>query len=378
MIVKPFTIAFDSSVLVDISNDYFHENPANRYRAIDVLNNIRDMGCIPLLTWHHIEELIAHRNKDCALKSINIIQEFPVVASLVSQGVQFHIGSTIDIETVEFNSILSDDNISLKSIIQKTRGEIIEFCSGKELITAYLQYLDVLREKTISSENKKREIASIVRAKTIEPKETKLSSLKNAKFRTLESAKSKLSKMQIQIEEEIYKKGDKKLDSPKQTAKNFIKEVFISGQKMLQTSGSVEERFLAEYGLTTEETKDFKTLEQIHYLSIFKKRLKVISKNFVGSKKKKLFEIDPEKCPTWLLWKELHKIRAKAERASGSDVNDGYLAGLVYYADLTIVDKRTNEYLSQIKRRCRNIAPLMNDWKKLSNYTDIIAYLPVN
>lgn len=83
-----------------------------------------------------------------------------------------------------------------------------------------------------------------------------------------------------------------------------------------------------------------------------------------------------DNCPTWLLWKELYKIRIKAQRASGSDINDGFLAGLCLYADLTIVDKRTHEYLTQIKRKSKILKEHINQFEKLSHYYQLLDYLP--
>jgi len=361
---------------VDISKDYFHKNKSHQQQATNVLESLYNKGAIPLLTWHHIEELLAHRNDKIVSNSIQLLQELPIVASLICCSAPYHIGSIVDIETVEFNIILDNKNISLKSITEKTRNDIFDFCSGEDLLYPYIPQLETLRRAVFAKENRKKEIASISRAQSIKPQDPKLSTLRKDKLRSLESASGILNKMQTKLEEEICQKGDKKINSPEKTANEFFKSVLKSGESMYTSSGSTEKRFLKEFGIKIEETKDFKTLDQILYLAIFKKRREVISRNFPDNKKNGIIGIKEKNCPTWLLWKELHKIRTKAERASGSDLNDGYLAGLVYYADLTIVDKRTNEFLTQIERKNKLLKSMINKYEKLSHYSQILNYLP--
>lgn len=362
--------------MVDISKDYFHKNESQRQQATNVLKSLFNKGAIPLLTWHHIEELLAHRNDSIVSNSIHFLLELPIVASLICHSIPYHIGSIIDIEAVEFDFILKNKNISLQEITKKTRNYLFEYCSGEDLLGPYIPHLKKLREEVLAKENRKKEIASISRARSIKPRDTKLSILRNDKIRSLESAKCILNKMKKQLGEEICKKGDKKINNPETTAHEFLKSVLASGQNMYTSSGSLEKRFLEQFGITVEEAKDFKTIDQIEYLAIFKKRLEVISRNFPVNKKNAILQINENKCPTWLLWKELNKIRTKADRASGSDLNDGYLAGLIYYANLTIVDKRTNEYLSQIERKNIHLKPMINKYAKLSHYSNILAHLP--
>lgn len=362
--------------MVDISKDYFHKNQEQNRRANNVLTSLYNSGAIPLLTWHHIEELLAHKNDKVVSNSIALVRNLPFVASLICHSVPFHIGSIIDIETIEFKNILSHPNVGLEKITEETRKDIFYFCSGEDLITPYMPHIENLRQEILAKENRKKEIASISRAQSIQPQETKLSFLRNSKLRSLKTAEPILHKMQNTLKDEIHQKGDKKIQCPEKTVNEFMASVYDSGRQMHSSSGSIEERFLKEFGLNTEETKDFKTLEQVQYLSIFKKRLGIIAKNFPHNRQNSILELKESSCPSWLLWKELHKIRTKADRANGSDLNDGYLAGLVCYASLTIVDKRTNEYLLQIQRKDKELKSIIGKFEKISHYEKIIDHLP--
>lgn len=370
--LKPILVAFDSSILIDISKDFYHEEGEKKQKASEILKYIEQSAIVPVVTWHHIEELLAYSNEHVALNSLNIFKYFPVVAYLKCLSIPNHAGSIIDIEVLEIKNVLNNKKISLKNNVNKTKQHLFEYCSGSELIEPYIQNASILRYHILSRENKKKEIASISRANSIRSKETNVSTLRNGKFRSPDEAYRILEQMRINLERELKLKGDKKLNSPEESSTNFLTEVFESGMEMLNSNGSVEERFLKSFGLTVEETKNFQKLEQIQYLAIFKKRREIISRSLSINERLKVSELKEEKCPSWLLWKELNKIRVEAEKASGSDLNDGYLAALVYYVDVTIVDKRTNEYLSQVKRKHKHIAELMRKFVKLPNYT----YLP--
>lgn len=373
--IKPKLIAFDSSVLMDISNDFYHEDNEKNQKANEILNYIKQNGIVPVITWHHIEELLAHSNESIAIGSLNFLKVFPVVAYIKCPSIPNHVGSIIDIEALEVKNIINFKHISLGDNVCKTKQHLFEYCSGFELIGPYIDNVSMLRSMVISKENKKREIASISRANSIKTKETDLSVLRNGNFRSPEEAFVILNAMQSSLEEELSLKGDQKLSNPKETASTFLAEVYESGIEMLKSNGSVEERYLKSIGLTVEETKELKNIEQIQYLAIFKKRREVISRSLSINERLKVTEVEEKKCPSWLLWKELNKIRVKAEKASGSDLNDSYLASLVYYADITIVDKRTNEYLNQIERKYKHIADLMKKYVKLPCYTSLLNHI---
>ena len=284
------------------------------------------------------------------------------------------IGSIIDIDATEVDTVLNGMSNSISNVVVNTKGKLFRFCSGSDLFHAYEDNINILREFVFVQSERKREIASISRAQSIRSGKPKISDLHKGLFRSPEEAKAELKVMQEKLEVELRKKGDKKLKDAGKTAADFINSVICSGNSMYQAKGDVVERFLKPFNISPNEIKNFKTFDQIEYLAIYKKRLDVIARKFDDSKRSNILMIREENCPSWLLWRELHKIRCKAERASGSDLYDSYLACLSYYVDLTVVDKRTHEYLGQITRKSKELAPLIKKFVKVSDYGQIASF----
>lgn len=369
-------MALDSSMINDIARDYFHEDIDKNKKAKDIINSFYNRGGILVVTWHHLEELLAHKNYNIVNCSIEFLRLLPIVASIKNDSEDF-LGSIMHVEIKELTNILNNKNDNLKLIIQKTQEDIFNFSSGEKFLELFLEIQPILRERVLSEVNKKKEIVSISRAQSLRIGNPKLSDLKTGEINSLEKARFVLEYMEKQLANEIKVKGDKKIESAETSAKEFLSNISNDMAKSINLpSPSFEELFLKKQNITNKEFENLKNMEEYDLLIIFKGRIKSISKNFSIENKKKVLEIEEKSCPTWLLWKELYKCRIKAERVSGSDINDAFLSGLCIYVDLTIVDKRTYEYLSQIKRKNEMLKPLIGRFEKLSTYSDILDYLP--
>ena len=372
----PFLVAIDSSILNNIARDYFHEEKYKNSIANDFLDKLYNCSAIPVITWHHIEEMLAHKNDKIAAMSIAFIKELPLLA-IVKSDVKNFIGSILDIEVNEIRYILKMDAITIDTIIKNTKRNIYKFCSGSEIIDPLIPILfGTLRQEVLSKVNKSREIASISRAKTLKTHyKYKLSDIKNMKnyIYSDEVTHILLNQIKNDLNFEIKKKGDKKILSVDETTNNFISNIKIknnySNKPMIDV---IQERS----GLTKEEFNKIRSWEDLECVPIFRSRLKTIADILKDGNREEILKIEEKNCPTWLLWKELYKIRVNAERASGSDINDNLLVGLCLYADLTIVDKRTHEYLTQIKRKNNLIKKHIGNFEKLSNYVDLLSLLP--
>lgn len=374
--MNKFLIALDSSIINNIARDYFHEDVDKEQKAKNIINLFYERGGVFVITWHHLEELLAHKNYDIVKRSIEFLQHLPIVASIKSNSENF-LGSIMHIEIKELSNNINNENDNLEVIIKKTKEDLFNFSSGKKFLEQFLLIQPFLRERALLNANKKREIVSISRAKSLRIGNPKLSDLKIGEINSPEKAKFILEYMEKQLASEIKVKGDKKIESADISAKEFLSSISKNMAKFINSpSPSFEELFLKKQNITNKEFENLKNMEEYDLLIIFKGRIKSISKNFSIENKKKVLEIEEKSCPTWLLWKELYKCRIKAERVSGSDINDAFLSGLCMYVDLTIVDKRTYEYLSQIKRKNEILKPLIGRFEKLSTYSNILDYLP--
>ncbi len=372
---EPFLVAIDSFVLNDITKDYFHDDPTKNQKAEEFFNEFYMRGAVPVLTWHHIEEILAHKNDEISAKSIAFIRDLPHLALVINSHDPDFIGSILDIESIEIAKILQHESTDLAFIISSTKKEMYSFASGIDFIDSLSPILETLRQKVLSEINRHKEIASISRATTLKGnRQHKLSEVKNMKeYRySKKETEAKLDDMKKKLIQELKSNGDKKMVDIEKIADEFISKIKLENISKIPMIDMIKENSEA----TDEEFENIKNWEDLECISIFRGRLKSISTFFSKSEQNRILNLKEKNCPTWLLWKELYKIRTKAQRASGSDINDGFLAGLCLYTDLTIVDKRTHEYLTQIKRKSNLLKEHIGRFEKLSHYSQLLDYLP--
>lgn len=364
---EPFLVAVDSFVLNDIAKDYFHNDPKRNKKAEEFLNELYMCGAVPVLTWHHIEEMLAHKNDEVVSKSIAFIRDLPLLA---------FIGSIVEIEYVEIATILQYESTDFAFIISSTQKEIYSFLSGIDFIDPLSSILGTIRQEVLSKTNRDKEIASISRATALRGHyEYKLSEVKNMKEYTYskKATEAILADMKKNLIQELKSNGDKKMVDIEKIADDFFSRIELDENL---SEVPMIDMIKKNSRATDEEFNKIKTWEDLECIPIFRTRLKLISNSFPASERSRILNLKEENCPTWLLWKELYKIRVKAQRASGSDINDGFLAGLCLYTDLTIVDKRTHEYLTQIKQKSKILKEHINQFEKLSHYSQLLDYLP--
>jgi len=374
---NPFLVAIDSFVLNDITRDYFHNDPIKNKKAEEFINAFYMRGAVPVLTLHHIEEMLAHKNDEVSAKSIAFIRELPLLA-VIKSPIPYFIGSIIEIESVEIATILQYESTDLNFIISNTKKKIYSFVSGIDFIDPLIPILGTIRQEVLSKTNKDKIIASISRATALKGHyQYKLSEVKNMKDYSYSEKATKyiLNDMKKKLIQELKSNGDKKMVDIEKIADEFISTIKLDKNiSKIPMIDMIKENSEA----TDEEFENIKNWADLECIPIFRDRLRVISTRFPKSEQNRILNLKESNCPTWLLWKELYKIRIKAQRASGSDINDAFLAGLCLYANLTIVDKRTHEYLIQIKRKCNLLKEHIGQVEKLSHYSKLLEYLPKN
>jgi hypothetical protein len=82
-------------------------------------------------------------------------------------------------------------------------------------------------------------------------------------------------------------------------------------------------------------------------------------------------DVPPDSLPSYVLQQKLASVQQKADRVSGSDLGDRYLAPLALYADAVEVDKRTLEFLRQVTRAEPRLASLTTRFFRSSDYLEV-------
>lgn len=172
----------------------------------------------------------------------------------------------------------------------------------------------------------------------------------------------------------IVKHGAKDLLSPASTVAGFYDEL----RPVLQTlNGSPTERIIQitdHFNIPREIVHLQMTLAELGDLAHFSGNLTILNRRLQPKEPFSLQTISPNSCPSFSLRRELRACQHKEQRVTGSNLNDVTLAAISIYADFTQVDKRTNEYVGQIRGK-HQIGKLCNRVFWCSHYSKIINYL---
>jgi hypothetical protein len=93
--------ALDTAVLGDTSRDLHSRDIPTRVRASRFLKSLAAQGVVPLLCWHHLEELLGHDDLTVAQNRFRFPQSLPVVAWVSCYDLPDQMGSIVDVLAYE-------------------------------------------------------------------------------------------------------------------------------------------------------------------------------------------------------------------------------------------------------------------------------------
>jgi hypothetical protein len=128
---------------------------------------------------------------------------------------------------------------------------------------------------------------------------------------------------------------------------------------------------LEQAGIPKELIDPEMTIGEIGELAVYAEQLKIFSRNLNPSCSISMRDVTPDTLPSYALERGLAGIQRKAERVSGSDIGDRQLAPLAFYVDVIEVDKRTFEYVRQLRRAEPNLDQLLGRFLASSDYIQI-------
>jgi len=376
-LIIPRLIALDSSIIGNVARDFYHSNEHNQKKARRFLDYLSLKNLIPLITWHHIEELLQHNDEVIVDNRIRFIESFPMIAWFYSINSPGIVGSILDIQATELSWLIDNPSTPLEVVIQKTKDKLLKFGSGQDLVSIFNYDEETwkqIRENLAHRQDRRREIASIGHAKFIDMQSNKVSDFRNKRLRKPEETTKALDILEANLERELINHGDKKLSGHKSVAREFINEIKENGLQLCHAQGNKQEIFLKSFGIDPGEVSSDAALQDIGYTAIYKQKIRILAETF-GLNYDLLKAIKEDLCPSWLIWRELDKVLKSAHRASGSDITDKYHSVLALYADILLVDKKFREIFKQVVIRNAVIKKIINKVIKLSDYGNMIKII---
>jgi hypothetical protein len=218
---------------------------------------------------------------------------------------------------------------------------------------------------------KEKYVASMTRADAAQCGDMKVSEALTASLRPEEERGAYIHWFAQELERQLDQHGDKRLDYSREIAVDFAAMTLQDMSMIDGMTGNLIQRLVESAGVPYECVSPKMTIQQVGELAVYARRLKTSSTDLRPPMELTINDVPPSTLPSYVLERRLVSIQRKAERVSGSDLGDAAILPLILYADAIEVDKRTYEFLKQVRRDEPTLCPLMKQVFRSSDYSQI-------
>lgn len=344
---------------------------ARRARAVDMHGELLERGLVPLLTWHHLEELLGVDDHRTAARRIAFLQALPLVAWIRLEGDDVGLGSIAQLLAAEVIAAC-DGCATPAEIRERARQLLIRFGPGESAIGSEREVWKIVRPALRSRRKKSDAVAALSPLRTFDDRRT-IGELSKCSINDPTGMRAQLDRIhEAAFAQALTATGGNK-PVAEEMARSFVQEVL----EMLPSPGTSVRGLLVStlvtQGLDEDEIRDECVLAELNELALFRTHLRVIAP-LTGRPFDALKHIPRTIIPSQLITTALKAHGQQRARRSGSDLTDAYLGALAPYCDLLFVDKRTAEDF----RRARSKEPLLGSLPlarivKGRDFTDLLA-----
>lgn len=368
----PRFVAFDSSHLGAWARDWSSNDPAQRAQSERLEALLIETGWVPLICWHHVEELLNHSAAVVEAR-VDFLCSLPVVGWVDHRGGEDFPGGIIDIVGAELQAVLVAPGQTASDVRDAARASILRVGSGCEAFGGFRSiWRDLLPHLREHADGARRNVA-ITRAKFNDTAKVKIVDLLKGRFRDAAGQSEAIATSTTRLAAEVRTRGDRRIADADAVATDFFRRVtdtaaaFPDDAHRFIIAGLIAKNI--EPGDVGPET----TLGDLDDIGIFRGQLKVVAEALDLPWAAIKGRVQPDQFPSWVIGQALRRFGHDVPERKGSDINDGYLLALAAYADLTLVDKRALENVRRAKAGSAEFADLIGTVTRAGAYSDMTA-----
>jgi hypothetical protein len=371
-LIRTRFVAFDTNQLGNWCRERKSSDRSARLRAARFEESLASAGIIPLLTWHHLEELLAIENQDAAASRIAFLSGLPLVAWIASANDQMTLGGIVDVLAAEVAAALTYSPSSALTTRDLAAQSLIRVGSGQEAMTPFIEIWRDLQLLFWARAKNNRAHVAVVESQTFDISDRKVADLLNGRLRAGTDLERQLHGMGSAMSDDIAKRGDKRISNPAAVADWFMGEVVHMAMPWTGNARDLVLRGLAQMDVEPGDIEPDTTMADIGALSVFRKRVRVAALS-AGLSETRARRLPMDVFPSWLIDEALNSHAQDQAERKGSNLTDRYLAALAPYADMLFVDKRTMETFRRVFAKSPDVAQLVRDVRRATNYFDSIS-----
>lgn len=378
LIMAPLLVAMDTSTLNGLARDL--ASPAAELTGRRFVDGLSARGCVPVISFENVLEMLRHEDDRTVNDRIAMFATFPQVAHVDALQRPGEPGTIVDILAREVKACLSDKTSDAVTIARAVRSNLFGFCEGRKLEKWLIDKREEYRPLAQASHQREKLLSSVSHVALTGTDKVKVGSIPSDSRVDQATMERYLIHLQSEMEAHLRAHGVEGLDKAYSDdfAAQFVADQGARFSAMAGPDGApafarFKDEWLRERGIDPAQVSDRTTLYDLAEMSAFSRKLKLVSRVLGLVEPVTVRDIPMDKCPSEIVQTGVERRRRSAPRAQGGDLIDSYRATLACYCDITIVDKRTKEYIRQLQTQNDLAKALIRKVVCLSKYTDFVS-----
>ncbi|MCB5943952.1 hypothetical protein [Acidocella sp. KAb 2-4] len=346
-------------------------NPERRRRAHTLHGRLLEQGRLPLLSWHHLEELLGVENDSTARTRIEFLQQLPFVAYLrLPNEKEGLLGSIVQVLAAE--AIAAAEGCGdLIAVRNRARELLLTIGNGRQAIGEDIRVWEASRPNVQSRKGTANMIATFGPLRTFDEKLT-IGELAKLPFNSPDQIRMQLDLSYARaLREAILSTGGDTIGARKM-ADEFMTQVLARTPPPGATVREMLVLMLVDQGVDESEIRDESVLEDLNRLALFRSQLRVVASK-TGRSFQELKKVSMDVLPSRVISEALKVHGQPRSLRPGSDHIDSHLAVLAAYCTVLYVDKRTAEDFRRARNKEPRLTGLIGDIAKAGDFEGLLA-----
>lgn len=366
-------VALDSSQLGDLARDSLSPEQGRRQHARRFQNALTAEAAVPLLCYHHFEELLQHENDAVVARRLSFLRTLPAVAWVRPADGRVGLGTIVDILSAEVRAALADPSLDAEGIRAATRDRLIKVGSGAEAIAPIEAFWRILAEVARKRAGRSREIVAITGGDIPAAPELRVSQLTAGTLRDPLEAQRFTVAAQERLAADISARGDRRIADPGGVAEGFWERVRGEALGLYAPFSNPILADLRRRGIGEDDLAGDPTVGELIELMEYRGKLEVVTEacglDCTGLRSRSAMH----RLPTWRIERGLRVHGQRRPRNAGGDLTDRHLVCLAPYADIVFVDRRTAEDVRRLRAADGDLSPMLQAVMKVGPYGKVAA-----
>lgn len=341
-----------------------------RQRAALLHGRLLEQGRIPLLCWHHLEELLGGDDDAKARKRVSFLMSLPLIAWIRLPKDEVGLGSAAQVRAAE--AIAASEGLNdLIAIRDRARELLLRTGTGSQAIGEEAWVWEAVRPMLRARKSRSDMVAALGPLRTFDESRT-IGELSKGTINSPQEMRTQLGKIYAKALQEATQSTGGDEVRARAMADEFVERVVAMLPPPGTTVRDLLVSSLVDQGVEEAEVRDECVLADLSRLGVFRSQLRTIASE-TGHSFDALKGVTMDVLPSWVIAEALRKHGQGRTLRPGSDLHDRHLAVLAAYCDMLYVDKRTAEDFRRAEEKQPQLAGLIGEIAKARDFDDIVA-----